>query len=134
MIVQLKYASLPIPLGAFAFHYWFTVVHPDSGKCDRWEVWQRKNAGGISIGHVHCNLKSPDDGVGGGPAQLAVEWNGDIAAKIVSILQNVPQEYPYRDRYLPWPGPNSNTFVAWVLRKAGIEFILPWQAIGKDYA
>ena len=134
MVVQLKYASLPVPLGAIAAHYWFNVVDPVSGACDRWEVWQRKNAGGVSIGHVHCNLKQPDDGVGGGPAQLAAEWSGDAARQIFAILERAWKEYPYRDRYLPWPGPNSNTFVAWVLRAAGIEFPLPWKAIGKDYA
>src|ERR671928_113732 len=97
MIVQLKYATLPVPLGAIAVHYWFNVVHPDSGACDRWEVWQRKNAGGVSIGHVHCNLKDPDDGVGGGPACLATEWTGDTARKIFSVLDKAWKEYPYRD-------------------------------------
>jgi hypothetical protein len=131
MVVQLKHASLPFPLGAFASHYWFTVVHP--GRCDRWEVWQSRNAGGVSRGYLHCNLKAPDDGVGGGPAQLAMEWAGEAALKLRAILEN-PAGYPHCDHYLPWPGPNSNTFVAWVLRQAGIEFPLPWRAIGKDYA
>jgi hypothetical protein len=132
--VQLKYATLPAPLGAIALHYWFNVLDPASGGCERWEVWQRRNAGGISIGHVHCNLKAPDDGVGGGPAQLAVEWAGEPALSILQILKNAGSDYPHRDRYLPWPGPNSNTFVAWVLRQAGVDFPLPWKAIGKNFA
>ena len=53
---------------------------------------------------------------------------------IRNILSSCEQHYRYKDRYLPWPGPNSNTFVAWVLRKAGVEFDLPWKALGKDYA
>ena len=32
-----------------------------------------------------------------------------------------------------WPGPNSNTFAAWVLREAGIEYPLHWKAIGSHY-
>jgi hypothetical protein len=32
-----------------------------------------------------------------------------------------------------WPGPNSNTFVAWVLREAGIDFALDARGIGRSY-
>ena len=134
MVVQLKYATLPVPFGAFAVHYWFTVLDPASGRCDRWEVWQSRDAGGESVGHLHCNLKTPDDGVGGGPAQVDSEWQGEEAARIHSVLKDVRKTYPFRDRYLPWPGPNSNTFVAWVLRQAGIHFDLHWKALGQDYA
>lgn len=132
MLVQLRYAPLPF-IGALAVHYWFVVIDEDSGACDRWEVWQTKNAGGVSIGHVHCNLKDPDAGVGGGPARVAAEWNGEAARKLLSVLGAAFQAYPYRDRYRPWPGPNSNTFAAWVLRQAGIQFPLHWKAIGKGY-
>ena len=36
-------------------------------------------------------------------------------------------------RYHYWPGPNSNTFAAWVLREAGIEYPLHWRAVGSHY-
>ena len=133
MIVQLKYASLPAPLGLLAVHYWFNVLDPASGICDRWEVWQSRDAGGTSCGHLHCNLKAPESGVGGGPARLAAEWQGDEALRLKGILEEAKTRYPFCDHYLPWPGPNSNTFAAWVLRAAGIELRLPWNAIGKDF-
>ncbi len=42
--------------------------------------------------------------------------------------------YPYADRYAAWPGPNSNTFTAWVLRAVPeLRAELPPTAIGKDY-
>lgn len=134
MLVQLKYATLPIPLGAFAVHYWFTVLDPASGKCDRWEVWQSRDAGGESVGHLHCNLKAPHDGVGGGPARVDAEWRGDEASRILAVLKDVNQTYPFSHHYVPWPGPNSNTFVAWVLRQARISFPLNWRALGQDFA
>ena len=130
MKVQLRYATLPRPLGALAAHYWFVVW--DGEACHRWEVWQTKNAGGRSIGHVHCDLKPPDAGVGGGPAVIAVEWSGADALAIASVLA-AARRYPHRERYLAWPGPNSNTFVAWVLRRAGIRHRLGWRALGKRY-
>ena len=133
MLVELKYATLPAPFGAFAVHYWFTVSDPATGRCDRWEVWQSKDAGGTSVGHLHCNLKAPDDGVGGGPARLDAQWRGEQAARIFLVLSNVEKRYPFCHRYLPWPGPNSNTFVAWVLREAGVDFPLHWKALGQGY-
>lgn len=98
----------------------------------RWEVWQTRNAGGSCVGHVHRDLKPPEDGVGGGPSRLAVQWHGPPALAIKSVLEN-PRSYPWCETYRMWPGPNSNTFVAWVLRQAGIEQKLDPRGIGKGY-
>ncbi len=86
------------------------------------------------MGHLHCNLKAPDADVGGGPAYVHAEWHGEEAQKLASVLRSSETGYPHTHRYLPWPGPNSNTFAAWVLRTAGIDLELPWRAIGKDFA
>lgn len=133
MIVQLKHGSLPPPLGVIADHFWFTVSDPRSGHCDRWEVWQRRDAGGVSFGHLHRNLQGPDDGVGGGPSRVAAEWTGTDAHRLGSILALAATEYPYCDRYRAWPGPNSNTFVAWVLRQGGVVCALSWKAHGRNF-
>ena len=118
-------------IGAIAVHYWF-VVYEDTGACHRWEVWQTKNAGGRSFGHLHCDLKAPEDGVGGGPSRLAVAWTGDEAARIAKVL-NDPGSYPHGERYRYWPGPNSNSFVAWVLARAGIHYALHWKGFGRRW-
>ena len=130
MRVELRYATLPFPVGALAVHYWFVVF--DGPSCTRWEVWQTKNAGPHCIGHVHRDLKGPDDGVGGGPARTAARWDGEAARRIAGVLQRI-ERYPYCERYRYWPGPNSNTFAAWVLREAGVEQPLQWKALGKNY-
>lgn len=130
MKVELRYAPLPL-IGAIAVHYFF-VVHDDAGACHRWEVWQTKNAGGRSFDHVHCDLKAPEDGVGGGPSRLAATWTGDEAARIASVLAD-PESYPQRELYRYWPGPNSNSFVAWVLARAGIQYALHWKGIGRRW-
>jgi hypothetical protein len=44
------------------------------------------------------------------------------------------ESYPYAQTYVLWPGPNSNTFTAYVGRQVpelGLE--LPVTAIGKDF-
>ena len=130
MKVELRYAPLPF-IGAIAVHYWF-VVTDDAGACHRWEVWQTKNAGGTSIGHVHCDLKTPDAGVGGGPSRVAAQWTGEEAKRIAAVLGQ-PESYPHFQRYRYWPGPNSNSFVAWVLQRAGIQYALQWREIGRKW-
>jgi hypothetical protein len=127
--VELRYAPLPW-IGAFAWHYWF-VVCDESGR-HRWEVWQTKNAGGFCIGHVHRDLKDPEAGVGGGPSRLVTSWEGEPGRRIARVLEDA-KSYPYCERYRYWPGPNSNTFVAWVLRQAGIEFVLDRRGVGRRY-
>jgi hypothetical protein len=81
---------------------------------------------------VHCDLKDPDDGVGGGPSRRVMEWDGEAARRLCEVLKNA-NAYPYCEHYRMWPGPNSNTFVAWVLREAGIEHALDPRAIGRTF-
>ncbi len=57
---------------------------------------------------------------------------GSHAEAIAAVLERV-SDYPHCGRYAAWPGPNSNTFVAWVLRRAGIAYRLGINAIGKSY-
>lgn len=128
--VELRRAGLPY-IGFLAVHYWFVV--DDRGERHRWEVWQSAGAGGTSFGHLHRDLKAPDADVGGGPSRVEAEWRGDEARRIAEVLSRCEREYPYCGRYFPWPGPNSNTFVAWVLARAGVAHRLGWRAFGKNY-
>jgi hypothetical protein len=127
--VELRYAPLPF-IGIFAWHYWL-VVEDGAGR-HRWEVWQTKNAGGSCVGHVHLDLKRPEDGVGGGPSRLAAQWSGETALRIARVLERI-ESYPYCEVYRYWPGPNSNTFVAWVLRQAGAAEVLDRRGLGRNY-
>jgi uncharacterized protein DUF3750 len=131
-VVQLRCAALPSLAGWLADHYWFVVIEEGSGACHRWEVWQTPDAGGKSVGHVHCDLKDPDAGVGGGPSRIAQEWRGADARALRAVLER-PEDYPHCRRYSYWPGPNSNTFTAWVLRRAGVIHKLGWRAIGSKF-
>jgi hypothetical protein len=127
--VRLYYAPLPF-IGYFAVHYWFVVYDDDA--CHRWEVWQTADAGGVSTGHVHCDLKPPEEDVGGGATVAAAEWTGEEAARLKAALEKA-MDYPQSQLYRYWPGPNSNTFVAWILREAKVEHLLDWKGIGKDW-
>ena len=111
-------------------HCWFVTNEPSG--CHRFEVWQHPKVRGKCFGHVHVDLMTPETNVGGGPSQVVKTWCGDEAVKIQNILSNI-EEYPYCYTYRYWPGPNSNTFVAWVLKKAKIKHKLSTKALGRWY-
>ncbi len=130
-VVRLCYARLPPPLAVAAVHYWFAAFDPGSGRWHRREVWPHAFPD-PNTGHVGRDLFAAGSGIGGGPARVQREWRGRSARDLLAVLED-PTRYPYRHTYLAWPGPNSNTYVAWALREAGAEADLHPTAIGKDF-
>lgn len=62
------------------------------------------------------------------------ELRGDAADKAIPKILEAVASYPYPNEYNLWPGPNSNTFVAYVGRHVPeLRMDLPPTAIGKDY-
>ena len=54
--------------------------------------------------------------------------------RAIPKLEDAIARYPYPDSYVTWPGPNSNTFVAWLAREVPeLRVTLPPTAIGKDF-
>jgi hypothetical protein len=74
----------------------------------------------------------PNRWVGGQTGRPEHEWHGDEARAIMAVLAR-SGDYPDKDKYLAWPGPNSNTYPAWVLRQAGVSADLDPRGIGRDY-
>jgi len=128
----------------FAVHTWFVLN--TKGKLDRWDVWDWKNKDKISWGHIHLNFLKSWIGVRksrvGRREVNAPRFEsfvvdiveGSLARKMMDFIENNSNNYPYYDYFKYYPGPNSNTFVQWVLDKfpeANIK--LPWNAFGKYY-
>jgi hypothetical protein len=60
---------------------------------------------------------------------------GSIADKMIKFIEKSEKSYPFTKRYTVIPGPNSNTFIQWIINhfpESG--FRLPWNAFGKGYA
>jgi Protein of unknown function (DUF3750) len=131
-VAQLWSGPLSSPLSWVARHHWLVTYDPAEGRWHRWEVWERADMGGTSWGHVYQDFMGPDAWHSAGPARAEREWHGREAEAIMRVLAASP-DYPDRDRYLAWPGPNSNTYPAWVLRQAGVSADLDPRGIGRDY-
>ena len=125
--VELRAARIPL-IGAVAHHHWFVVRAGD--RVERWEVWQRPDAGGESWGHLHRDLLAPEQGVGNGGSWRVALFQGETAIGLVARLADAPTAYPWRDIYRYWPDPNSNTFAQWVL---GDRHLLSWRGFGRRY-
>lgn len=130
-VVQLVRARLPNALYVIAVHYWFNAWDARTRRWERWELWQEEGVGPSSWGHIHRDLMAPWSNVGGGEAVIEEQWTGEDAERLIATLHR-PEDYPDRGTYRAWPGPNSNTYVAWVLRESGVSADLGPLGIGKE--
>jgi len=46
--------------------------------------------------------------------QLLADHRGAHAEFLIDQIESAVAAYPWRESYRPWPGPNSNAFVAWM--------------------
>ena len=76
----------------------------------------------------------PDGRWFGNEPVLLAELRGEAAAQAIPKIIEAVATYPYPDQYKVWPGPNSNTFTAYVGKQVPeLRMDLPVTAIGKDY-
>ena len=70
----------------------------------------------------------------GSAGELYAEKRGAGVDELIKRIEKLAAEYPYAKQYTLWPGPNSNTFVAYITRGVPeLRADLPATAIGKDY-
>ncbi|MDX1457883.1 MAG: DUF3750 domain-containing protein [Marinobacter sp.] len=83
---------------------------------------------------VNSRRNVPDRAWYGEPPELIADIRGGQAQAAIANIHKAVAAYPYPTEYEAWPGPNSNTFVAWVIREVPeLDVALPNHAIGKDY-
>jgi hypothetical protein len=118
--------------GYLGVHTWVAVKPRGAPEYTVYEVngWRlRRTGSAVSIGQ-----RPPDSRWFGNRPQLIAERRGAGVDEIIERVERAVADYPYADSYRVWPGPNSNTFVAHVLRAVPeLRADLPATAIGKDY-
>jgi hypothetical protein len=120
--------------GAFGVHTWFAVKPAGAAHYERLEVigWYVYRGGGGSA--VRVSPGTPDAYWFGNAPELLVDLRGPGVDEVIGKVRAAARDYPWRDRYRVWPGPNSNTFTAWVARQVPeLRLDLPPHAVGKDY-
>lgn len=131
-VVQVYAARAVRWRGYFGVHTWVAVKPRDAAEFTVYEVngWRLRRTGRS----VSVDNRSPDSRWFGNRPELLAERRGDGVGDLIARIEQAVADYPYADTYRVWPGPNSNTFVAHVLRAAPeLRADLPATAIGKDY-
>ena len=119
------------PLGGRAVHTHFLYVsRADGAEVHRVEVWQEALP---ERGHVWVDENTALWDQEQGLCLLGERTGSEAEAVIAELEAAAAGAYPWRDRYLPVPGPNSNTFTAEILRRAGWALDRPPQAIGQRF-
>lgn len=129
-LVQLRAAKIPF-IGYLAVHYWLVIFQNQT--IDRWEVWQKAGCCQHSWGYLHKNLLQYSQGVGNGNSWIEAEWVNNEAHLLIDTIESSPNIYPYKYQYRYWPGPNSNTYIQWVLNQAQTNYYISSLGIGKNY-
>jgi hypothetical protein len=115
--------------GIFAHHSWIVIKERGAARYTRYDM--------VGWGSpVKVNNWAPDARWYGDAPTLVGILRGTEAETSIPKIKSAVMRFPYRGYgdYAVWPGPNSNSFIAYVLAaipEAGIT--LPPTAIGKDW-
>lgn len=118
--------------GNFGVHTWVAVKPENADAYTVYEVigWRLRWSDTV----VAIHQRAADARWYGNSPELYAEKRGDEAEKLIPRIDAAARSYPHANEYSAWPGPNSNTFVAWITRAVPeLAVDLPPTAIGKDY-
>lgn len=116
--------------GAFSVHSWIVMKEPAGREYVRYDTvgW------GMPI---RRNGYPADARWYSNDPEIIHSVHGEEAARLIPLFEAAIERYPYSGRgdYRIWPGPNSNSFIAYLLREVP-EFgaVMPSNAVGRDFA
>ncbi len=115
--------------GVVAVHSWIVFKRENA------KTWTRYDVVGWGS-PVRLNGWAPDGRWYGTPPTVVADLHGAEAQALIPKIEQTVKEYRYANYgdYRIWPGPNSNTFVATVLRAIPeLQTTMPPNAIGRDF-
>ena len=118
--------------GMFGTHTWIATKPEGASQFTVHQVlgWMRFQ--GLPV--VVSATDIPDRSWYGHAPVVIADLRGEHAARAIPAVEEAVRRYPFASHYLIWPGPNSNTFTAYVGRQVpALRLELPNTAIGKDY-
>lgn len=118
--------------GLFGVHTWVAVKPTEAEEWTVYEVvgWRLRWSESAIVVHS----RAPDARWYGAAPELYADRRGPGVDELIERIDKAARAYPYGSEYHAWPGPNSNTFTAWIARAVPeLEVDLPATAIGKDY-
>ena len=118
--------------GWFAIHTWFAAKHTGESSYTVYEVIGWRLNRGLPVVRIERDL--PDRYWYGERPRLLKDFRGAGVDKLITDVDRAAHAYPWPTTYTAFPGPNSNTFTAWVARQVPeLDLHLPFSAIGSGY-
>jgi len=118
--------------GWFAIHTWIAVKPAHASAYTVLDVTGWRGRGGGSVVRIRQDI--PDRYWYGAKPRLISEQRGEGVDELIADVLKAAENYPWKKTYKGFPGPNSNTFVAWIGREVPrLNIELPFSAIGKGY-
>lgn len=115
--------------GVIATHSWIVFKRAGASEWTRYDVVGWGNP-------VRRNGWAPDGRWYGTPPSLVADVSGTRATAMIPRIEAAVKDYRWKNYgdYKIWPGPNSNSFVAAVLRAVPeMRAVLPANAVGRDF-
>ena len=120
--------------GWFAVHTWIATKAADASEYTVYEVVGWRVDRGLPALRTYTTA-TPDRYWYGAKPEKVQSVTGPDAAKLITRIEEAVARYPWADEYTVFPGPNSNTFPAWVgLQVPELKLDMPFNAIGSGYA
>ena len=118
--------------GYFGVHTWIAAKPTGANAYTVYEL----NGWRLSYGDTALAIhgRAPDARWFGAAPELLADKRGPGVDALIERIDRAARDYPFATEYTMWPGPNSNTFTAWVARAVPeLKVDLPPTAIGKDF-
>ena len=120
--------------GWFAVHSWIALKEQNAAEYTVYEVVGWRVESGLPALRTY-STKTPDRYWYGSRPEKFVSIEGATAERLIPEIKSAIARYPWADEYTLFPGPNSNTFPAWVgLQVPELNVEMPFRAIGSGYA
>ena len=131
-VIQVYAARAVAWRGIFSMHTWIAVKPSGASRFTRYEVL----GFGVSQGApaVRIDRMGPDNYWFGDKPTIIFDRRGPGVDALIDKIKAAVASYPYPHEYHAWPGPNSNTFTAYIARAVPeLGLALPANAVGKDF-
>ena len=131
-VLQVYAARTWGPKGLFAVHSWIAMKRQGDEDFEVIQVigWRQDALGNVLFRERNVPINS----WWGNEATCILDLRGEDVESIIDKVDAAIVAYPWKRDYRLFPGPNSNTFVAWIgLQVPEMGLDLPSTAIGKDW-
>jgi hypothetical protein len=118
--------------GWFAIHTWIAAKRTGGVSYTVYDVVGWRSHHGQPVLRIAQDI--PDRYWFDEKPRILKEFRGAGIDELIDAVDKAANEYPWKTTYSAFPGPNSNTFTAWIAKQVPqMELELPFSAIGSGF-